>query len=307
MSISEILYKMANGEELTAAEKEYLRRVTGNVERMTSLVSSWVVPGSSVPYIRDLKTSNVRVDSGEIQLGSGVPGEGFSGVRIAFPAFTYDGEEWNLAGINDDVLQVGFRASDGKFIAGQSEVVIDETGLSAGNGKVLISGGGINILAADSGDVPYIVFYNAAGTDSVAHLKADANGFQIGAENVGGIITIVPQMTNGTTPGVDIKEDETLDNRLHMNISIGTAGGLFSIDNEFVVYAKATTGRTYIALAQATTTPPTPTNENGGIRPNIYIKSNKIVFQFDDGGTVRYKYLDLTGTGVTWVHTTTAP
>lgn len=40
---------------------------------------------------------------------------------------------------------------------------------------------------------------------------------------------------------------------------------------------------------------------------NQYFKDNKIIFQFNDGGTTRYKYLDLSGTGVTWVHTTTAP
>jgi hypothetical protein len=40
---------------------------------------------------------------------------------------------------------------------------------------------------------------------------------------------------------------------------------------------------------------------------NIYVKGDKLIFQFNNAGTVRYKYLDLTGTGVTWVHTTTAP
>ena len=33
----------------------------------------------------------------------------------------------------------------------------------------------------------------------------------------------------------------------------------------------------------------------------------KKVFGYNDGGTIRFKYLDLTGTGVTWVHTTTQP
>jgi hypothetical protein len=51
-------------------------------------------------------------------------------------------------------------------------------------------------------------------------------------------------------------------------------------------------------------TPSTPAN---GTEVNVYFKSNKIIFQYNDGGTVRYKYLSLTGTGVTWVHTTTAP
>lgn len=53
-----------------------------------------------------------------------------------------------------------------------------------------------------------------------------------------------------------------------------------------------------------TTTPALPTN---GVEANVYYKSNKLIFQYNDGGTTRYKYLDLTGTGVTWVHTTIAP
>ena len=38
-----------------------------------------------------------------------------------------------------------------------------------------------------------------------------------------------------------------------------------------------------------------------------YHKDNKIIHAFDDAGTVRYKYLDMTGTGTAWVHSTTAP
>lgn len=39
----------------------------------------------------------------------------------------------------------------------------------------------------------------------------------------------------------------------------------------------------------------------------VYFYGTKIVFQYKDGSTTRYKYLDLSGTGVTWVHSTTAP
>ena len=39
----------------------------------------------------------------------------------------------------------------------------------------------------------------------------------------------------------------------------------------------------------------------------FYVKGGKVIFEYLDGATVRYKYLDLTGTGVTWIHTTVAP
>jgi hypothetical protein len=51
----------------------------------------------------------------------------------------------------------------------------------------------------------------------------------------------------------------------------------------------------------------TPTNPTSNTDLKIYFKSSAIVFQFNDAGTVRYKYLTLSGTGVTWVHSTTAP
>ena len=57
-------------------------------------------------------------------------------------------------------------------------------------------------------------------------------------------------------------------------------------------------------LIEIATTPATPVS---GQELNIYVKGDKLIFQFNNAGTVRYKYLDLTGTGVTWVHTTTAP
>ena len=51
----------------------------------------------------------------------------------------------------------------------------------------------------------------------------------------------------------------------------------------------------------------TPANPTAGAQMRVYMKADKLIIQFNDAGTVRYKYLDLTGTGVTWVHTTSAP
>lgn len=39
----------------------------------------------------------------------------------------------------------------------------------------------------------------------------------------------------------------------------------------------------------------------------VYVKDSKYIIAYNDAGTARYKYLDLAGTGVTWVHTTVAP
>lgn len=55
---------------------------------------------------------------------------------------------------------------------------------------------------------------------------------------------------------------------------------------------------------RASTVSVTPTD---GSEAQIYVKADKLIVRYNDGGTVRYKYLDLTGTGVTWTHTTSAP
>lgn len=51
-----------------------------------------------------------------------------------------------------------------------------------------------------------------------------------------------------------------------------------------------------------------PSNAADANEVRIYLKASKhIVFQYNDGGTTRYKSLDLSGTGVTWAHSTTSP
>lgn len=87
----------------------------------------------------------------------------------------------------------------------------------------------------------------------------------------------------------------------------GTRLTLDGADNDAVIDFRtqgSAGGSTFIRMRETSTTPPDP-SANDAV--HIYIKSDKLIFQFNDGGTVRYKYLDLTGTGVTWVHTTTAP
>jgi hypothetical protein len=40
---------------------------------------------------------------------------------------------------------------------------------------------------------------------------------------------------------------------------------------------------------------------------DIYITASYFVIKYNDSGTIRYKYLDLSGTGTTWVHSTSEP
>lgn len=71
--------------------------------------------------------------AGEFRTGEGTPGEGFSGVRMAYPAMDYDvggvTQQFNIAGVNNDVLQFGLDATSGAAIAGGGAVKIDEDGI----------------------------------------------------------------------------------------------------------------------------------------------------------------------------------
>lgn len=65
-----------------------------------------------------------------------------------------------------------------------------------------------------------------------------------------------------------------------------------------------TTVSGFLKLYKRTVTPADPVNAN---EVNTYMKGTLLVYQYYDAGTVRYKYIDLSGTGVTFTHSTTAP
>ena len=59
--------------------------------------------------------------------------------------------------------------------------------------------------------------------------------------------------------------------------------------------------------AMVLSTASTPAAPAVSSEAKIYVKSNRLIIQYNDAGTVRYKSLLLTGTGTTWAHTTTEP
>lgn len=77
-----------------------------------------------------------------------------------------------------------------------------------------------------------------------------------------------------------------------------TGGRMLLADRQGDAYP----GRALVCEAQ-TNTPPNPAV--GYAR--IYLRNNRLIIQFNDAGTIRYKWLDLAGAGVTWQHSTTAP
>ena len=100
--------------------------------------------------LSDISESLGMVQAGEFRAGNrnnpgtflktAVAGSGFSGMRMLYPPVMYDlggsDEYWNLVGIEDDVLQFGVRASDGKLVAGGGAVILDDSGITATGGTI---------------------------------------------------------------------------------------------------------------------------------------------------------------------------
>lgn len=94
--------------------------------------------------LRRLQTRNIRIralddltedlglqQAGEFRAGNGVePGEGFTGGRFGYPGFEYDGQNWFLAGVNNDELMVGLDLESGEMVAGGGTVKLKDTGIS---------------------------------------------------------------------------------------------------------------------------------------------------------------------------------
>ena len=184
--------------------------------------------------------------------------------------------------------------------------IIDAKIVSAEAGDVVLDEFGIFIRY---GSIYGITFGDSGGGNRIRILSS--SGDQLQFQNELGNIEFVVDMTDGSTPFFVVGEDDTLANRFIVEIPSGTQGarlmmfgdtgsgqeGLFEVRTQ-----GSGGGSTFMRMRETSTTPPNPGSLDSY---HMYIKSDKLVIQFNDGGTVRYKYLDLTGTGVTWQHTTT--
>jgi len=145
------------------------------------------------------------VTAGEIRSGIGSPGGGFSGVRFGTSpygsacGFTYSGSQWNIVGVDNDVLQFGLNASNGKAIAGGGTVVINASGVrittsdstSPVNSYQFINPTTINQVSAiygtDDGTTNSIIVRAepVTGRDSLATIEGYANSDEEGIARLG--------------------------------------------------------------------------------------------------------------------------
>jgi hypothetical protein len=82
--------------------------------------------------------------------------------------------------------------------------------------------------------------------------------------------------------------------------AIGIASGDLAITGNLLLRGD----QSVMTLWPTSNTPPTP---GTSFATRIYVKGNKLIVQFNDAGTVKYRYMDLTGAAATWTYTTIAP
>lgn len=315
------IQQMASLAQIQALVEEIKSELPGLLNR-SQIAPRQIVVGNG---LSDISERLGLVQAGEFRVGNGMePGFGFTGVRLGYPAFAYAGDTWHLAGVNDDSLEVGINAVNGKLYAGGGNVILDANGIVIQN-------------QTDNGD-PFMLFHNSNGTllgqiytNTLSNLELDAFGQSglrkliLRSQIADGLVNVATiEVVADETGGYDYINASADDVYLTANryVTLTAASALsnhaptvyIGPGNTIAFFAPAVGGTTanYLRMygGNGTTMYDTPSNPlNNGLvsQANIYIRNGKLVIQYNDAGTVRYKYLDLTGTGVTWTHTTSAP
>jgi hypothetical protein len=186
------------------AEIQEILSVLEDIKRQVADIEERIVVGGaqvSVPEgLSDISENLGLIKSGEFRSGKGIPGRGFTGVRMGWPGFVYTGETYNVVGVDNDGLQFGLRASDGKAVFGAGAVILDATGIALDQGtanvntikwvdgvgtfvgQVYVTGqssdgvGGYYSIAADAGEYSELILRAISGVDRYSYLRVEGRG-----------------------------------------------------------------------------------------------------------------------------------
>ena len=247
--------------------------------------------------------------SGQIIQGTGSLGVDFTGLRI-----WNSGSVGSIAGYNNNVIQWQGSTS-GKLEAGGGVVVLDSGGIAIAVNNSATAWNSLNSVKFVQSGVTASGMYGYSGTHS-----GDFNSLRLVANQTSRVNQVILAATEGSgsiNNTVYLVAQNSLNNAIveleARNASISNSRIRLDASRTVV------TGALYTGIMQVEDTlnldshmrlweqPNNPAQPTAGTRANVYMRSDKFVIQYNDGGTTRYKYLDLTGTGVTWTHTTVAP
>lgn len=249
-TVSDLLTKMAQGENLSPVEANELNEGVRQIEAMSEALSGLLVLGSA-------------------NLGLDVSGGGF-------------------------------------ISAGGGDIIIDEVGIFFKGGNELLQWADVDGLRGriqmygTGGNQFYLDNF---GDDDVDDVEIN---FRIALEDAGasaktGVLRLIAA-SGRMQASIDGTTATGISKGGQFNFGAQLSAGFAPIQIHF--QGRDSGESSHFELYPVSADPTDPSSDD---EVNVYFKDTKIVFQYNDSGTVRYKYLDLSGTGVTWVHTTSAP
>jgi len=286
--------------DLTSILNE-VKRLREAVETLPGRINVSAAQVVVVTGLSDITEKLGLVQAGEFRVGNRlIPGDGFSGVRIGYPGFSYGGAIYNIAGVDGDTLMVGIRSSDGTLVAAAGDVRLDISGLTiAANifGIFFESTG----ASTDFGRIGLLnddlFFQNRTPGGEIRFYGAPLAG----ADSDFGVLSFGEDPAKGSRPQLD-------------NTPIG-AGAKITMGNQVELHAQGDdTGETFLLLRGSSDSPstsdPTMSSANKNIR--MYYRTGKIVFQVWSTGSGTdedlYFYADLdAGLSSDWILSTDVP
>ena len=198
----------------------------------------------------------------------------------------------------DDESGINYSVAFDLNVFSGSTLVVGET--------VFLSDDGVEVLASTDGSYYAVNAYSFIDADKKEiggmYGRDDAGqnvvGFRVidqAANDDDTVLEIASTSTTDATATVDIQANrsgESTDTYLHLEKS-DTA-------SEIDLLTNLTSGRVRIG-------PKINILGVGYAMCDVYIKGTYFIIKYSDGGTTRYKYMDLSGTGTTWTHNTSEP
>lgn len=248
MTLQTIFDKILRGQNLAEAERYSLLDWVARTESFASSVNP--MTGQTTPAtppaeiramieqaLRDRQVINRLSEitpqmglliAGEFRTGnSKTPGDGFTGGRFGWPGFDYGGTEYFLAGVEDDVLQVGLSLADGRVYAGEGNVVLTDAGI---------------VIKSGDGTQSFLSFYNSTGTTEQFAFKTTSGNMQVQNLVAGASTLFKVKMTDGTFPYLILEENPGTDNQLLFQLEEGAAGLRAAFGSDHFIDALPTDG-----------------------------------------------------------------
>ena len=274
--------------DLTSILNE-VKRLREAVETLPGRINVSAAQVTVVTGLSDISEKLGLIQAGEFRSGNRVsPGDGFSGVRIGYPGFTYGSNLYNIAGVDADTLQFGLRSSDGVGIFG--------------GGNVTLSDGGLRINPGPGFEG--IIFGSTAASSDILTFVYDDSGFSITNYWPGKSTRFIVTPESGVGAHILSYDDDPgnpgigqLDIFAPSKITIGGNVTIWGDSN-------ASTGSVYGNFRQVQSLPPIPSSTTSAY---WYFAGDQIVFAAYDGAQAIYKSLLLTGAGVTWIASSDPP